>query len=242
MRTLDNPSPCFVARIGFPFHFFLSSRFNVRLVVPSLKKLANVLRVVPFVKTDVLVATAGRLRTLDRNTVERRFQEFDVVRVGAAYFNTERHTATVSEHRPLGSQLATIGRVFPGFFPHPVATWSSPRPRFASSTECLLVRRTPIATPSTTCERLPQRSIFGSNDATCFPNHTRWAPLSTGTPSAAHRKCRPQPSSNHSAGDHRGDSFDSVARAAQSAATVHRGDATRTASAFFAIRNTSVLA
>ncbi len=103
--------------------------------MPASEKLANVFRVVAFVEADVLVAAVRGLRALDRNGIERRLKKLDVVRVGAAHLNAQRHAVSVGEHRPLGSQFTAIGRVFPGFFPHPEATWSSLRPRFANSTE-----------------------------------------------------------------------------------------------------------
>ena len=91
MRSFNNPSPCFKARIGFPLCCFLPPRFDMRSVVSTTEKLANVLGVVPFVETDVVAAAAGWLRTFDRNAVEGRFEKSDVVRISAAYFNPQRH-------------------------------------------------------------------------------------------------------------------------------------------------------
>ena len=60
--------------------------------MPPSKELANVLRVVAFVETDVLLLAVGRLRTFDRKTVEGRLQEFDVVRVSAAHLDAPNPT------------------------------------------------------------------------------------------------------------------------------------------------------
>jgi hypothetical protein len=228
MRSLHNPPPCLEARIGFPLRCLLAPRFNVRSIMPTAEKPANVVGVVPFVKADVLLAMASWLRTFDGNAAEGCFKKFDVVRIRAAYFNTQRHAATVGKHRPLGSQLATIGRVFPGFFPHPAAISSSPRPRFASSTGCPAVHRTPVAPPSTTLERRQRAPTLENNDARCSLSHTHMAQLSTGIQYVAHKKCHRQHSAGRYAdGPPRGSS-DSVATGAAFAPTIHPANAKRT--------------
>jgi len=198
--------------------------------MPTPQKLAYVPGVVAFVETDVLMSAAGGLGTLDRNAVESRVKKFDVVRVRAAYLYAQRHAATIGEHRSFGSQLAAIGRVFPGFFPRPEATWSSLRPRFANSTECLSVRRTPTTRLSTICGRRLLPSILESNDAKCCRTQTLLAPPSTGNPFAIHRRYRRQPSSSRYAADRPWNSSDSVATTNSSAAKVHREDTRHTAS------------
>lgn len=228
MRAFDNPSPSLETRIGFPHCYFLTARFDVRLVVPPTEKPANVLRVVTFVEGDVLLAARRRLRTCYRNAVKGGLQKLDIVRVGATDFNTQGHAAAIGKDRPLGSQLATIGRVFPGFFPRPVATWSSPRPRFASSSRSLGVRHTPRARLSTAERKHRIASILGSNDARCCRKNIRGVPLSTGSPSAAHKRCHRQFFSNHCAADHPKHCTCTAAITAGSAAKVHRVNATRT--------------
>ncbi len=69
-----------------------------------------------------MLAAAGRLRTMDRDAIESSFEKFDVVSVGATDGDTKRNAASISEHRPFGSQFATIGRIFACIFPHPEAT------------------------------------------------------------------------------------------------------------------------
>ena len=230
MRSLNNPSPCFETRIRFPLCFFLSTRFDVRVVVPALKKPTNVFRIVAFVETGVLGFAACWSRAFDRNAVEGRLKKLDVVRIGAAHLNAQRHAASIGEHRPFGSQFATIGRVFAGFFPLPEATWSSLRPHFANSTGCLFVCRTLGARPSTTCERRRPPSIPGSNDARCSPTQTPLALLSTGSPFAIHRKYRWRRFSSRRAAGHLYDSCDSAATTAGAAAKIHRAKAKRNAS------------
>lgn len=85
----------------------------------------------------MLLTLRCRLGALNRNAVESLCEQFYIVGVGTADFDTQRNTTGISENRPLGTQLAAIGRVFAGFFPRPEAISSSLRPRFANSTECL---------------------------------------------------------------------------------------------------------
>jgi hypothetical protein len=172
------------------------------------------------------------LRTLDGNAVECRLKEPDVVRVGAAYFNTQWYAATIGKHRPLGSQLAAIGWVLAGFFPRPEAILSSLRQRFANSTGSLVVRRIPAARPSTICERRQPLAIPESNDATCCQTQTPWALPSIDNPYAEHRRCHRQSSSNQRVVDLPCGSSDSEATTVSSAAKVRLGDAKRTASMF----------
>lgn len=101
----------------------------------TLEKLSDVFRVIAFVEAHVLAAT-GWLRSMDRDAIKGGFEKFDVVSVGATDGHSQGNAASVSEYRPLGSQFATIGRIFACIFPHPEATWSSLRLHFANSTEC----------------------------------------------------------------------------------------------------------
>ncbi len=198
--------------------------------MPTAKKFANVFGVVAFVETDVLLLAAGRLRAFDRSAVEGRLQELDVMRVRAAYLNAQRNAASVGEHRPLDSQFATICRVFPGFFPHPEATLSSLRPHSASSTRCLLARRTPTTLPSTACAVRPRRPIVESNDVTCCPKQTRVALLSIGSPCATRKRFHWPLFSNQIVVGRPGRCFDSGATTVASVSKVHRVDTQRTAS------------
>ena len=200
--------------------------------MPAPKELANILRVVAFVEADMLLLAARWLRALDRNAVEGRLQEFDVVRVSATHLDAQWNAVPVGEHRPLRPQLASIRRVFPGFFPLPEAIWSSLRPRFANSIGCLVVLRTPAAPPSTNCGRRRPSSIPGSNDARYSPNYIRVALPSTGSRCVIRRKCRLQRFSSRHAVDHLYGSCDSEATTAASGAKVHREEAKRNDSVF----------
>jgi hypothetical protein len=83
-----------------------------------------------------------RFRTLDGNVVERRTHQLLVRYIGTGHGHGQRYAAAIDQRRAFDAELATIGRVFPGFFPHPAATWSSPRPCSAISNRCLSTHRT----------------------------------------------------------------------------------------------------
>jgi len=120
----------------------------------------------------MLVSTTRWLRAFHWDAIEGCLKQFDVVGVGAAYLDAQRHAVSIGEHRPLGSQFTTIGRVFSGFFPRPEAIWSSLRPRFANSTGSLLARRIQAEPPSTACGKHLPFPTLGSNGAGYSPNHT----------------------------------------------------------------------
>ncbi len=227
MRPLNHPSPCFESRILFPLYFFLPTRFDVWLVVSMLEKLANVFRVVAFVKADMLMPTSGRLRSVNGDAVKSCLQQLDVVRVGTTYLHTQRHTASVGEYRSLRAQLTTIGRVFTCIFPHPEAIWSSLRPRFANSIGCLLAHHTPRAKLSTACETHPLQSTPGSSGAKCFLNRIRGEPLSTARQYATHRRYPERPFSDRPEDAPLFRWKDSVEAKVAFASRVLRGDAKR---------------
>lgn len=130
MSPLDDPTSCFETRVCLFLLVFQSARFHVRLIVTSAKELADVLGIVAFIEADMLMAR-GRLRAGDCNAIESGPEQFDVVGVGTADRDSQRNAAGVSEYRTLGSQFATIGRIFASIFPHPEAICSSLRQRFA---------------------------------------------------------------------------------------------------------------
>ena len=137
MCSFDYPTAGLEAGILFPLLLFLAAGFDVRLVVTAFEKSLDVLRMVTLIQIDVLAANGRGLWPGDRDAVESRLEKFDVVCIGTADLDSQRDTATVSEDRTLGTQLTAISRIFACIFPHPEATWSSLRPRFANSTGCL---------------------------------------------------------------------------------------------------------
>ena len=75
--SFDDPASSFEPWILLALLHFLAARLHVRLVMPSLEKLANVFGVVAFVETNVLF-TCGGLRSPDGKIVEGGLKKFDI--------------------------------------------------------------------------------------------------------------------------------------------------------------------
>lgn len=204
----------------------------MRAIVATRKKLSDVVRIVAFVKTDVLMSVARRLRTFDRSAIESSLQKFDVVRVCAAHFNAQRQSVSVSEYRTFGAKLATICRVFAGFFPRREAILSSLRLRFANSTGCLSAHRTPATKLSIACETLQTQSNLESTGVTCCQNQTQRELLSIGTLYAIRKRFRWQPIVGLREDDRPFYSLGNEAANAPSAAKAHQVESKHTDSVF----------
>lgn len=179
MSTFHYPTASTVTRLGFQVAGFLATRFDVGHIVSPAKVAASIVRIIPLVQAKMLSLAIGWFRAPNRPAIESSLQESDIMGIGTTNFHTQRNAAPVGQHRPLGAQFASIGRVFSGFFPHPVATWSSHRLRFAIPIECPSTRRIRASIVSIACERRPTRSIPGNSCATNCRNRILGEPLST---------------------------------------------------------------
>jgi hypothetical protein len=107
--------------------------------------------------------------------------------------DAQRHAATICQHRPLGAQLASIRRVFPGFFPRPAELSSSCSRGLTKSTECPVGDRTPAVLASRVAETRDVWSTPESSDAGCSRNRIAAGRPSRDNPCASRSKCHPQP-------------------------------------------------
>jgi hypothetical protein len=73
--------------------------------------------------------------------LNRFSNEFLIMHIGTGDGDPDWNSSPVCQHGPFDTQLATIGWVFPGFFPLPVAPWSSPRPNSATPSRFRSTRR-----------------------------------------------------------------------------------------------------
>lgn len=103
MRSFDNPSPGFEPRVALYLFDFLAARFDMRLIVPTLKKVANFSRVIAFVEADMLMTFRCWLRAFYRSAVKSLFNKLNIVDVGTSDFNTQWNTASIRENGSLGS-------------------------------------------------------------------------------------------------------------------------------------------
>ena len=175
---------------------------NVNDVAAASGGTANGFGVVALVGTQMLTLARPWCRTADGEAFECFRDQLLVMHIGPGNRDTHGHTATVGQHGAFDAQLATIGRVFPGFFPRPVAPWSSPRPNFATASRSPAGRHTPATPVATVCETRRAAPTPESRRAGRCPNRTRWASPSTGSPSAAHTKPRSPRFAAEAADDH----------------------------------------
>ena len=113
----DHPTPGLESRIVLPFLFFLSSRFDMCDVSPTLRRLAQFGIVVSFVTTKMLAGLGLGRRTSNDHGVQGRAKLLHVVPVGARERDRQRDAVRVGEQVSLGAQFASIRRVFAGLIP-----------------------------------------------------------------------------------------------------------------------------
>src|SRR5262245_4387229 len=100
---------------------------NVNRVACTTHCMTHRFGIVAFVRTEMLFVARRRLWAPHGNVLNRFSDQLLIMHIRAGDSDPNRHASPLRQHRALDPQLATICRVFPGFFPHPVAPWSSPR-------------------------------------------------------------------------------------------------------------------
>src|SRR3954469_21167444 len=141
MSTLNFPATSLATPVRRLRRFIDLAR-NVRLIAALTNLAVNGFASISLVEAKMLRFCRRRLRTLDGNVVERRTNQLLVRHIGTVHGDGQRYAAAIDQRRAFDAELATIGRVFPGFFPHPAAIWSSPHPCSAIPTRCLSIDRT----------------------------------------------------------------------------------------------------
>src|SRR5438045_8128599 len=161
-----------------------------------------------FVEIEILRFLLSGTWAMDGNTVDGFFNEFLIMHIGAGHGSTNRYSATIDQHRTLDPDFATIGLVFPGFFPHPAAICSSRRRGFAIPSRSLGARHILPGQPAIMFGTRLRRPTFGSNHEWHCRNQTRAAWLSTGNLSRARKNCRWQPDASTTWANHLSCSWD----------------------------------
>ncbi len=165
---------------------------NVRRIAAFADLAVNRFAGIAFIEAKMLRLFGGGIGALDRDGVERGGNQFLVRHIGAFDGDGQRHAAAIDQRRAFDAELAAIGRIFPGFFPHPAATWSSPRPCSAISSRCLSVRRIRSRRAPRVPRTRPIPPILGNTHESRCPSRTVWASPSTDSPWTTHTKCRPR--------------------------------------------------
>jgi len=152
---------------------------NMSRVPASLGSSTHRVRIISFVTTEILFFALCWSWTTNWNALQRFLNQLLVMHIGAGNGYANRHALSVGQHRTLDAELATIGRVFPGFFPRPAAIWSSPRPSSATPSRCLPVRHTLAGPPAIAGGTRPVEPIVESNRGWHSRSQTRAAWPST---------------------------------------------------------------
>jgi len=96
--------------------------------------ITHLLKVVPFVKTEMLRVFWRRDGALDDNTLQGRTHKLHVVAICAVHAQSEWHAMTLSQQTTFDACFAAISGIGADFFPRPMAPWSLRRPYSSSPT------------------------------------------------------------------------------------------------------------
>lgn len=177
-------------RMTFLLSDFLTTRLDVRHVVPTSQSFAERSIVIRFVTAQVLPASRPRLRPGHGQAVQGWHRQFEVMPVGRTDHQSQHDATCIGEYRAFDAEFASIGGVFPGFFPLPAVLCSSPCRGFANAKQYPAAGRTRSVLASTTCGTRHAPSNPESNGVGCSPNPPPAEQLSKGNPSATQNRCR----------------------------------------------------
>jgi hypothetical protein len=219
---LDHPTAGAAAACSF-LRLLFAARLDMRSIATPLGAAADRLCVEALIATEMLPFAGSGPRPANRNAIKRGFEELLIMHIGPSDGDPQGHASPIGQHRPLDPQFAPIGRVFPGFFPHPEGPYSSTRPGFATSIGCPVVDRSVAGGISTACGTGAAGQTPESTGARSFPNQTPQALLSIGSLYAIRKRCRPSPSAAQGAADRRDATCGTSAKRTPSAATSRQG-------------------
>ena len=137
MGAFNNPAACFFAHIYSQLFGLIATGFYMCGIPKLLNKLPHFIKIISFVKAEVLPVVRPWVRTLQDNTVERCLRQFHVVPVCPVYRKANGNPGPFTQHRPLNASFAPVSRVFACFFPRPAGLWSSLHPWLAISSQDL---------------------------------------------------------------------------------------------------------
>ena len=132
MSTFHFPTPRFAATM-LRLRDLVGLAWNMRCVAPRAYFTVDRFAGVALVEAKILGLGRRWLGALDGNGVERVGDQLLVRHIGAFHGHSQRHATAIDQRRAFDAELAAIGRVFPGFFPHPAVISSSLHLDFATS-------------------------------------------------------------------------------------------------------------
>jgi len=113
--ALYHPAASAAASDAFGDLFFATG-FDVRNVTASAGFAVDDRGIVSLIAAEMLRTTRCGVGTTDGKTAKRGVKKFLIMHISAGDRNAQRYAPAIGQHRAFDTQLASIRRVFPGFF------------------------------------------------------------------------------------------------------------------------------
>jgi len=152
----------------------LTARANMRREAEFRCQITHLVKVIPFVQTQVLRLVQRRPGSFHGDAFDRLPRKLEVVDVRPGHGQSHRNAVRVGEQTSLGAGFGSIRRIRARFSPRPAVPWSSPRPCSAKTSSTPSVRRTLPIRLATVSGTRPPASIPETADAPSNSNKCPW--------------------------------------------------------------------
>jgi hypothetical protein len=204
MRPLDHPPAGFESSCALNRLSFLAPCANMSGETKLLQYLAHFIVVITFIQTHALRLLRGWLWALHRVAFDRLSHHFHIIPIGSVHGQPNWDPAGVRQQTSFNAGLSAVGRVLAGFFPRPMALWSSRHPYLAKSSLSHAVHHSVPARSAKTPRTRLLRPILENGDGRLNRNRSRsYQAPSTGNLYAGHRTYRWRIYGREPAGDRR---------------------------------------
>jgi hypothetical protein len=203
VRSFHHPAPRSLAGASARHRRLLSARRDVSDHPQRSQECTHLVKVIPFVQTQVVRAVQRRPWSSHGNAFDRLPHQLEVVDVRSRDGQSHRNAVSFDQQTSLGAGFGSIRGIRAGFFPRPAAISSSPRPCSATTSPDLSVRRTPPTRFATASQTHRPRAIPETVGARSNWNKGPWRSRhSIDTPSAPQRALHPSRLGRCAAADH----------------------------------------
>lgn len=153
MRSFNNPTPGLFSGICLQFSGLNASGLYVCGISEFLHKLPHLIKIIAFIKAEVLLVVLSWFRAVYGDTAESWPCHFHVVPVCSIYGKANRNSRPITQNRSFDTCFTPVSRVFACFFPRPAGPWSWLHPWLAISSQAPSDRHIPAARFSKTQEK-----------------------------------------------------------------------------------------
>jgi len=192
MGPLHHPTTRLEAGLSFDRLRFLAAGLDMGRITELSDQISHRVIIITFVQTHPLWILFVGLGTLDRNTLQRRLNQFAVMPIGAVNRQANGYATGFGQQTALNAFFGPIRRIRAGFFPRPAGLWSSRRPSTATTSRCLSIHRN-LPKPFPTASKTPQPgSILETVSERCCWNKSPFRLMrSIGNRFAGRKRFRP---------------------------------------------------